>query len=136
VVFAVADSILRAMRWRWFLIKLTTAGAMAYLLWLITGYPEAGVLLAPFGWMIGKLIQVSVEASKVPSMPEKFRPAAYRGGYEIEDSFPVCLSRSFFDRELRDPVEDPGTDAAGIYWDDTGSNAFGNDNTFFKDDKW
>jgi len=123
---------------RWFLIKLTTAGATAYLLWLITGYPEAGVLLAPFGWMIGKLIQVSIEASKVPSMPEKFRPAAYCGGYEIEDSFPVCLSHLDMEMEEEekdlditsgDIVWDPAIDAAGIYWDDTGPNAFG-------DHKW
>ena len=117
---------------RWFLIKLTTAGAVVYLLWLITGTVPGlflGLSLAPLGWMIGKFIEVSVEASKVPSMPEKFRPAAYRGGYEIEDSFPVCLSPSLWDRDFHDPVRNPGVDAAGIYWDHTGPNAFG-------DDKW
>ncbi len=51
---------------RWFLVKalcITAAGAIAAILW---GDILAGILIAPFGWIVGKTAQVWSEAGRVP----------------------------------------------------------------------
>jgi len=110
---------------RWFWVKLATIGVAVAVPWMLTDFWGAGVLVAPFGWLLGRFIELGMKNKDIPELPTVAEPAQRSISEDNNSMFDAFGQPLVYPSpDIADPVYDPAYDAAGIYWDDHGPNVF------------
>jgi len=111
---------------RWFWVKLATIGVAVAVPWMLTDFWGAGVLVAPFGWLLGRFIELGMKNKDIPVIPEEMRETVntFPSIFERLAILDVDNEKITIELSVDGGLLGPYIDAAGIYWDDHGPNVF------------